>query len=57
MSSRRFVEDSGRHFANRADGVAKQGGAAGPEPRAEDQDYPFICGFSLWTNEECHERP
>lgn len=22
------------------------------EPRAEADDYPFICGFSLWTGDD-----
>lgn len=48
-----------QHFdsAYRPDTAVNRDDAVGTEPRAEFYGYPFICGFSMWTQQEAAERP
>lgn len=57
MSSRVFLGNNQYDFVSRKESAVTTGGASDPEPRTENQDYPFICGYSMWSGDEESIRP
>lgn len=57
MSSTLYETEQQDDFAHRPDSAVDRNGASGPEPGAEFYGYPFICGYSMWTDGETRERP
>lgn len=56
MNATMHATECNKDSAYRTDGAANDDGATGPEPRVEFYGYPFICGFSMWTDDDSDTR-
>lgn len=52
MSSKRSTYQKIERSARSSDKLASQDSGHRREPQAESEEYPFICGFSLWAGED-----